>query len=61
MTQLAQHPERNVIRLQLKQNAVLRELDDDDRSELEGLLSIFDGHKGDFLCTRACARWSSTS
>ena len=49
MTQLAQHPERNVIRLQLKQNAVLRELDDDDRSELEGLLSIFDGHKGDFL------------
>jgi CRP-like cAMP-binding protein len=49
MTQLAQHPERNVIRLQLKQNGVLSELDDADRAELEGHLSIFDGTKGDFL------------
>ncbi len=49
MTQLAQHPERNVIRLQLKQNSVWKELADADRAELETHLSIFDGHKGDFL------------
>lgn len=49
MTLLAQHPERNVIRLQLKQNLILRELDDADRAELEAHLSIFDGHKGDFM------------
>ena len=49
MTQLAQHPERNVIRLQLKQNCILKDLDDADRAELETHLSIFDGHKGDFM------------
>lgn len=49
MTFLAHHPERNVIRLQLKQNEVLKELDDEDLAELETHLAIFDGHKGDFL------------
>jgi CRP-like cAMP-binding protein len=49
MTSLVHHPERNVIRLQLKQNEILRELGDDDRAELEPHLSIFDGNKGDFL------------
>lgn len=49
MTSLAQHPERNVIRLQLKQNELLRELGDEDRAELETHLSVFDGQKGDFL------------
>jgi CRP-like cAMP-binding protein len=49
MTFLAHHPERNVIRLQLKQNEVLKELDDDDRAELETHLAVFDGNKGDFL------------
>lgn len=49
MTSLAHHPERNVIRLQLKQNEILKELNDDDRAELEAHLSVFDGHKGDFL------------
>jgi CRP/FNR family transcriptional regulator, dissimilatory nitrate respiration regulator len=49
MTSLAQHPERNVIRLQLKQNEILKELGDDDRAELESHLTIFDGQKGDFL------------
>jgi len=49
MTFLAQHPERNVIRLQLKQNEILQELDDEDRAELEMHLSVFDGQKGDFL------------
>ncbi|MBI5278455.1 MAG: Crp/Fnr family transcriptional regulator [Burkholderiales bacterium] len=49
MTSLAQHPERNVIRLQLKQNEILKELGDDDRAELERHLTVFDGQKGDFL------------
>jgi CRP-like cAMP-binding protein len=49
MTFLAHHSERNVIRLQLKQNEILRELNDDDRAELEQHLTIFDGNKGDFL------------
>lgn len=49
MTLLVQHPERNVIRLQLKQNEVLRELDEHDLAELEPHLSVFDGGKGDWL------------
>ncbi len=49
MTLLAQHPERNVIRLQLKQNLVLRALSEDDRAELEPHLVVVEGNKGDFL------------
>lgn len=49
MTSLANHPERNLIRLQLKQNAVLRGLNEEDRAELETHLVIVDGHKGEFL------------
>jgi CRP/FNR family transcriptional regulator, dissimilatory nitrate respiration regulator len=49
MTMLRDHPEGNVIRLQLKQNVVLQALDDEDRAELEPHLVIVDGHKGDFL------------
>jgi len=49
MTSLAQHAERNVIHVQLAQNHVLKELGDDGRSELEALLSVVDGKKGDLL------------
>jgi len=49
MTLLATHPERNVIRLELKRNDVLKDLDDADREELEPHMSVFDGGKGDFL------------
>lgn len=49
MTTLATHPEKNVIRLQLLQNAVLKELDPDCRAEIESHLVVVDGHKGDFL------------
>jgi CRP-like cAMP-binding protein len=49
MTTLRDHPEGNVIRLQLRQNVVLQGLDDDDFAELEPHLVIVDGHKGDFL------------
>src|SRR5207344_1790614 len=43
------HPERNVIRVQLKQNEVLKDLSDADRAELESHLVIVEGNKGDFL------------
>jgi CRP-like cAMP-binding protein len=49
MTMLGNHPERNLLRLQLKQNVALRDLSEDDRAELESQLSIVDGNKGDFL------------
>ena len=49
MTRLANHPERNVIRLQLKQHKALEGLSDDDREALEPHLFIADGRKGEFL------------
>jgi CRP/FNR family transcriptional regulator, dissimilatory nitrate respiration regulator len=49
MTQLTQHPEQNVIRLQLKKNAALQTLEAEDFAELEQHLEITDGQKGDFL------------
>ena len=49
MTLLANHPEKNVIHLQLRQNVVLKDLSDEVRAELEPYLSVKDGHKGDYL------------
>ena len=49
MTTLADHPERNVIRVQLRQNLVLSDLNDDERADLEARLEVLDGHKGDAL------------
>jgi len=49
MTQLTQHPEQNVIRLQLRKNAALQALEAEDFAEFEQLLEITDGQKGDFL------------
>jgi CRP/FNR family transcriptional regulator, dissimilatory nitrate respiration regulator len=49
MTLLANHPEKNVIRLQLQQNTLLQGLDEADRAELEPHLVIVDGSKGAFL------------
>jgi CRP-like cAMP-binding protein len=49
MTLLANHPEKNVIRLQLQHNLVLQDLDEADRAELEKHLVVFDGRKGEFL------------
>jgi CRP-like cAMP-binding protein len=46
---LVNHPERSVIRLQLKQNVVIQALDEDDIGELESLLEIVDTHKRDTL------------
>jgi CRP-like cAMP-binding protein len=49
MTLLENHPEKNIIRLQLRENVVLKDLSDSERAELEGHLTVVDGNKGDFL------------
>ncbi len=49
MSSIQNHPEKNVIRVQLTQNAVLSELTDVERKELEQLLDVVDCPKGDFL------------
>lgn len=48
-TPLEIHPERNVIRLELRQNIVLKEMTDTERDELEPHLIIVDGAKGEPL------------
>ncbi len=49
MSSIENHPEKNIIRIQLTQNAVLSELTDSERKELEQLLVVVDCPKGDFL------------
>ena len=46
---LDNHGERNVIRVQLRQNIVLREMTDAERSALEPHLAVVDCSKGDAL------------
>ncbi len=49
MSTIENHPEKNIIRVQLTQNAVLSDLTSDERKELEQLLVVVDCPKGDFL------------
>lgn len=49
MTLIANHPERNIIRLQLKQNVILKELRDSEMAALEPFLTIVNHQKGDLL------------
>jgi CRP/FNR family transcriptional regulator, dissimilatory nitrate respiration regulator len=49
MTAIHQHPDKNIIRVQLKQNALLHGLNEEQTSELESYLTVVDGGKGDFL------------
>ena len=49
MSTIENHPEKNIIRVQLTQNAVLSELTIDERKELEQLLVVIDCPKGDYL------------
>src|SRR5689334_2492087 len=49
MTLLENHPERNVIRLQLKQNVVIKGLTEDEIGELEPHLVIVDCSKREML------------
>jgi CRP-like cAMP-binding protein len=46
---IANHPERNVIRAQLAQNVVLKEMVDGERAELEPHLLVVDCAKGESL------------
>ena len=49
MTLVANHPEKNIIRVQLKQNIVLKELRDSEMDALEPYLTIINYQKGDLL------------
>jgi CRP-like cAMP-binding protein len=46
---LQTHPERNSIRLKLRENVLLTHLDASVHAELAALLAVVDGHRGDFL------------
>jgi CRP-like cAMP-binding protein len=48
-TSIDNHSERNVIRVQLGQNLVLKEMTDDERRALESRLTVVDCNKGDVL------------
>jgi CRP-like cAMP-binding protein len=49
MTSFVTHPQRNTVRLQLRQNLVLRDMTPAQWDELEPLLAIDDYRKGDLL------------
>jgi CRP-like cAMP-binding protein len=49
MSLVATHPERNIIRVQLRQNVVLKGMQESDMAALEPHLAVVDRHKGDFL------------
>ena len=49
MSSIEAHPDKNIIRAQLLQNEVLRNLSEEGRDELEPFLRVVDGNKGDFL------------
>jgi CRP-like cAMP-binding protein len=49
MTIIATHPERNIIRVQLGQNHVLKALRDSEKAALEPHLVVVDCNKGDIL------------
>ena len=48
-TSIDNHPERNVIRVQLRQNVVLKEMTESERSDLDEQLAVVDCNKGDYL------------
>jgi CRP/FNR family transcriptional regulator, dissimilatory nitrate respiration regulator len=49
MTSVDQHQEKKIIRVQLKQNVILKEMSDSDMAALEPHLVITDCNKGEFL------------
>jgi len=58
MTTIANHAERNIIRLQLKQNVVLKELRDSEMAALEPYLTIENHQKGDLLMNQGVQEMS---
>ena len=51
-TSVQNHPDRNVIRVQLGQNVVLKAMNAGQTAELESRLVVVDCHKGDALLTQ---------
>jgi CRP-like cAMP-binding protein len=49
MSLVANHPEKNVIRVQLKQNLVLKDMRESEMTALEPYLAVVDCNKGDVL------------
>ena len=49
MSLVENHPEKNIIRVQLRQNILLKGMNEDEFAELEPHLDVLDCHKGDFL------------
>jgi CRP-like cAMP-binding protein len=49
MALVQNHPEKNIIRVQLKQNIILKALSDSDMAELEPHLRVRECQKGEFL------------
>ena len=49
MSLIDQHPAKNIIRVQLRQNVVLKDLTEAEHEELEPLLQVVDCQKGDYL------------
>jgi len=49
MTAIDHHPEKNVVRVQLRHNLILKDLDDAAFAELEPQLMVVDCQKGDHL------------
>lgn len=49
MTLIENHPEKNIIRVQLRQNNVLKDLNESEMLELESHLIVVDGGKGEIL------------
>jgi CRP-like cAMP-binding protein len=49
MSLVANHPERNIIRVQLKQNLILKNLRDSEMAALEPYMTVVNYQKGDML------------
>ena len=49
MSSVENHPEKNIIRVQLKQNVILKGMSESANAELESQLTVVDCHKGDYL------------
>jgi CRP-like cAMP-binding protein len=49
MSSVDEHPEHQIIRVQLRQNVALKGLSESEIAELEPHLTVVDCHKGDFL------------
>jgi CRP-like cAMP-binding protein len=49
MSSVENHPEKNIIRIQLRQNVLLKGMSESQSAELEPDLTVVDCHKGDIL------------